>query len=116
MYSFRLIAGTEQPTKDIEHKANKAMVGSQRKKHLVNKDNVLEVVDDALSVKEVHGGGQEVPVQALGGAQRSSSAGNIGDGNDFLEGNDLDCSDNGNHVNVSHEQCAEEARDHDQRP
>lgn len=77
---------------------------------------MLEVIDDALSIEEIHGGGQEVPVQALGGAQGSSSAGNIGDGNDFLKGYDLDCSDNGNHVNVSHEQCAEEAGYHDQRP
>lgn len=92
------------------------MVGSQRKKHLVNKDNVLKVVDDALSIEKVHGGGQKVPVQALGGAQRSSSAGDIGNGNDFLEGYDLDCSDNGNHVNVAHEQCAKEDRYHDQRP
>lgn len=92
------------------------MVGGQRKKHLVNKYNMLKVVDDALSIEKVHGGGEEIPVHTLRGAQRSGSAGNVGNGNDFLEGDDLDCSDNGNHVNVAHEQCAEEDSDHDQRP
>lgn len=111
-----MLPGGEQRTKDVEHKADKAMVSSQREKHFVNKDNVLKVINDALSIEKVHGGGQEIPVQALGGAQRPGAAGNVGNGNDFLEGDDLNCGDNGNHVNVAHEQCAKEARDHDQRP
>lgn len=61
------------------------MVGSQRKKHLVHEENVLEVIDDALSIQEVHEGAQKVPVQVLGEAHTPGSARDLGNGDDFLE-------------------------------
>ena len=103
-------------TKDVEDEADEAVVGCQRQQHLVDQDDVLEVVDDALAVEEVHGGGQPVPVEALGGAQISRPAGDAGDGDDFLERDDLDGRDDQDDVDVAHEESREEAADHDKGP
>lgn len=103
-------------TEDIENKAYEAMVGSKRQKHLVDQDDVLEVVDDGLSVEEVHSGGEPVPVEVLGGVERAGSAGDIGDCNDLLEGDDLDNGNDEDDVDVAHEQGSEEAGDHDEGP
>lgn len=92
------------------------MVGSQRQQDLVNEDNVLEVVDDALAVEEIHGSSQPVPVQALGGAQGSGATGDVGNGDDLLEGDDLDSGDDEDNVDVAHEQSSEEHGEHDKGP
>jgi hypothetical protein len=39
------------------------VVGGQGQQDLVDEQNVLEVVDDALAVEEVHCGAEEVPVE-----------------------------------------------------
>lgn len=52
-----------KPTHDIEHEADEAMVGSQGQQNLIHQQDMLEVVDDTLSVQKVHGGGQEIPVK-----------------------------------------------------
>ena len=76
-------------TSDVEHKADKAVVGSKREEDLVDEDNVLEVVNDALSVQEVHCRTQEIPVQALRKPQAPGAARYVGNGDDLLEGNYL---------------------------
>lgn len=50
-------------TDNIKHETNETMMGRKRQQNPVNEDDVLEVVDDALSVKKVHGRSQEVPIQ-----------------------------------------------------
>ncbi len=109
-------AGRVLLTKDIEKKADEAVMRSQRQEDLVDEDDVLEVVDNALAIEEVHGRGEPVPVQALGGLQVARAAGNARDGDDFLEGDDLDGGDNGDDVDVAHEEGREEASDHDESP
>lgn len=92
------------------------MVSRKRKQDLVDEDNVLEVVNDAFSVEEIHGGSQEVPIQALRKSQASGAARDIGNGDNLLEGNDLNSSYDDNDVDVAGEHGPEEASNHDQRP
>lgn len=92
------------------------MVGSEREQDLVNEDNVLKVVDDALAVQKVHCGGEPVPVKALGRSQGAGAAGDVGNGNDLLEGDDLDGGDDCDHVDVAHEEGAKEDANHDKGP
>lgn len=92
------------------------MVGGQRQENLVYQNNVLEVVDDSLAVQEVHGRCQPVPVEALCRSEGTGATGDIGNGNDLLEGDDLDCGDDEDDVDVAHEQRSEEASEHDERP
>lgn len=100
----------------IKHEADESMVRSKRQQHTIDQHNMLEVVDDTLSIEKVHGGTQEVPVQGLGEAQRSSPAGNVGDGNDLLEGDDLNCSDDDNHIDVTGEHGSKEDANHGKGP
>lgn len=69
------------------------MVVRQRKQHLVHKQDVLKVVYHTLSVQEIHGGRQEIPIQRFGEPQVLLLIGDTGDRDDFLERNDLDASD-----------------------
>jgi hypothetical protein len=55
-------------TNYVEHEADEPVMRCEWKQHLVNKHDVLEVVDDALSIKEVHSCPEKVPVQRLGKA------------------------------------------------
>ena len=64
----------------------------QWKQHLVNKQDVLKVVDDALSVQEIHGGRQKVPIQRFGEPQVLFLIWDTGDSDNFLEGDDLNAS------------------------
>ena len=92
------------------------MVGGQGQQNPINQQDVLEVVDDALAVQEVHGGAEEVPVQRLGEAQAAGLAGDVGYRNDLLEADDLDGGDDHDDVEVAGAEGEEEAPDHDQRP
>lgn len=91
-------------------------MGGKRQQDFVDKYDVLKVVYDALAVQEVHGRCEPVPVEAFGGAQGSGLAGNIGDGDDLFEGDDLNCGNDQDDVDVSHKQGAEEDGDHDKCP
>lgn len=108
--------GLRARTHNIEEKANEAVVSGQRQQHLVNEQDVLEVVDNALSVKEIHGRREEIPVQGLGEAEVLLLAGYIGDGNNFLERDDLDGSNQNDDVDVTGEHGDKETRDHDESP
>lgn len=92
------------------------MVGGQGQEDLVNQHDMLEVVDDAFAIEEVTSGGQPVPVQALGPAQVSRPAGNVGNGNDLLEGDDLDGRNDEDDVDMAEEQGGKEAPYHYERP
>lgn len=83
----------EALTHDVESETNESMVRCQRQQHFIHQQDMLEVIDHALSVKKVHGCGEEIPVQRLGEAEILLLTGHIGDSDNFLEGNDL----NGSH-------------------
>lgn len=77
---------------------------------------MFEVIDDALSVQEVHGRSEPIPVQALRGSELSRFSWDTGDCDDFLERNDLNDGDDQDDVDVTHKQGGEEARNHNQSP
>ena len=77
---------------------------------------MLKVVYNRLSVEEVHGGSQPVPVDALGRSNGPCSTRDVGDGNNFAERDDLNSSDDDDDINVSHEESGEETPNHDQGP
>ena len=77
---------------------------------------MLEVVDDALSVQEVHDRSQEVPIQRSRKRQVLGPARHIGDGDDLLERNDLDGRHYGDNIDVAGKHGDEEAANHDQGP
>lgn len=92
------------------------MVGSQREQDAVDQQNVLEVIDDALAIEEVHGGAEKVPVQRLGEAQAAGLTGHICDGDDLLERYNLYRCDDDDDVDVAGAENPEEAKNHDERP
>lgn len=57
--------GQLQPSRltyDIEHEANKTVMGRKRQEHSIDQDYVLEVVDDAFPVEKIHGCPEEIPI------------------------------------------------------
>lgn len=106
----------EDKTEDIEDEADEAVVSGQRQQDLVNQNNVLEVVNDSLAVEEVHGSRQPVPVETLSRSKGAGTAGDVGDGNDLLERDDLYSGNNGNDVDVSHKERGKEQGEHDKGP
>jgi hypothetical protein len=103
----------EKLTNNIEHETDEPVVGCQGQQNAINQQDVLKVIDDALSIEEVHGRSQEIPVQRLGEAQTPGPTRNVGNGNNLLEGYDLDGSDNNDNVDMAGEHGDEEAADHD---
>lgn len=55
-------------THDVKHEADEAMMGCKGEEHPVDEDDVLEIVDDTLSIEKVHCRAQEIPVERLGEA------------------------------------------------
>ena len=108
-------AGTRL-TKNVNRETDESMVSRHDLQRPVKEDDVPKVVDEALAVEEVHGRAQKVPVQSLGEAQVAGLARNIGNGDDFLERDNLYSSDDEDDVYVAHEQRKEEAANHDERP
>jgi hypothetical protein len=106
----------EDEADDVEHKGDEAVVGGQRKQDTVDQQDVLEVIDDAFAVQKVHGGAEKVPVQRLGEAQATGPARHVRNGNDLLEGYDLDGGDYDDDVDVTGAEDPEEAQDHDEGP
>lgn len=92
------------------------MVRRKRQENLVDKHNVLEVVDHALAVEEVHGRSEEVPIECLCEAQAARSRRHVGNRNDLLVANDLHGGHDDEHVDVAREHGAEEEGDHDDGP
>lgn len=103
-------------TKDVENEADETVVRRQRQQHLVHENDMLKVVDHALSVEEIHGGGKPVPVQALDGPEVAGAARDVGDGNDLLERYYLDRRNDHQDVDMAHEQGGEETTNHDEGP
>lgn len=110
------VGDEEDEADDVEDEADEAVVGGEGQQDAVDEHDVLEVVDDGLAVEEVHGGDEPVPVEVLGGPQLSRAAGHAGDGDDLLEGDDLDNGYADDDVDVAREQGGEEEADHDQGP
>lgn len=104
------------PTTDIEHEADEAMMRRKWWQDLINQNNVLEVVDHAFSIQEIHGSPQEIPVCRFCESQASGFAWNINDAHHFLERNDLNCRDEHYNIDVTCHDCANESSDHQKRP
>lgn len=77
---------------------------------------MLEVVNDALAVEEVHGHPEEVPVQGLCESQTSRPARHVYDADNLFEGHDLDGGYDDDDVDVPGEQGAQKHADHDKGP
>lgn len=92
------------------------MVCCEWQQYSIHQQNVFEVVDDALSVKEVHGCSQKVPIQRFREPQVPVFAGDICNRNNFLKGDDLNCGNDGNEVYMSREHRTKEAGNHDKGP
>lgn len=84
--------------------------------HLINQHNVLEVVNHTLTVQEVHRRGKPVPIQALSKAQSARPRRDVRNGNDLLEGDNLNSGDDQDDVDVAHSHGEEERPDHDEGP
>ena len=104
------------PTHDVEHEADEAMVRSERQQDTIDQNNVLEVVNDALAVEEVHGRAEKIPIQRLGEAQAPCATRDIGNCDDFFERDNLHCRDHDYHVDVAGEDTAEEDTNHHECP
>lgn len=92
------------------------MVGCEGQQDAIDKQYVLEVVDNALAIQKVHCCPQEIPVQRLGEAEAAGAAGHIGYGNDLLERYDLYRGDDDNDVDMAGGHGAEEESNHNQGP
>jgi len=92
------------------------VVSRKRQENLVDKNNVLEVVDHTLAVEEVHGRSEEVPVESLGESQAPRSRRHVSNRNDLLVADNLHGGHNDEHVDVTREHGAEEEGDHDDGP
>lgn len=103
-------------TYKVEHKADKPMMCCKREQDPVNQEDVLEVIEHTLSIQEVHCCHEEVPVERLCELEVSGLAGDVGNGDDLLEGDDLNGGDNDDQVEVAGEDDDEEAGNHDKGP
>lgn len=103
-------------THHVQHEADESMVGCERQKHLVHQQDMLEVVNDTLSVEEVHGRRQEIPIERFCKAQVLLSARNIRNCDDFLKGDDLNRRHNRYQIYMTGEHGTKEASNHDERP
>jgi hypothetical protein len=92
------------------------MMGRKGKEDFVDKHNMLEIVDQALAVQEIHGDTEEIPVQRLCEAQAPGLAGDVDDANHLLEGHDLYGGYDHYHVDVALEKRGNEGTDHDHAP
>ena len=92
------------------------MVRRERQQHTIDQHDMLEVVDHALAVEKVHGRAEEVPVQRFGETEASCARRHVRYCNDLLEADDLDSSDNDDHVDVTSEHATEEDADHHESP
>jgi len=108
--------GQDGLTEHVQDEADEPMVCGQRQDSLAHEDNVLEVVDDAFAVEEVHGRRQPVPAEALCGPNVARPARDTGNSDDLLKRHDLDRSYNGDDVDMAHEQSSEETADHHKCP
>lgn len=91
----------ETLTHDVESETNESMMRRQRQEYFIHQQDMLEIVDHALSIEKVHGRGEEIPVQGLGEAEILLLTGDIGDSDNFLEGNDLNGSHNTDDIDMA---------------
>jgi hypothetical protein len=87
-------------TDDVEHETDEPVVRCQWKQQHIHQENVLEVVNDALSVQEIHCCGQKIPVETFGELKILLSRWNICNRNNFLERHHLHHRDNGGDIDM----------------
>ena len=106
----------EKHTDHIKHKTDKPMMRSKRQQHPIDQHDMLKIINDTLAIEEIHSGAEEIPIQGLGKAERAGAGGDVGDGDDLLERDDLDGRHDDDDVDVAGEHAAEEDGDHDEGP
>lgn len=92
------------------------MVGRKGEQYSIDKHNVLKVVYHTLPIQEIHRRPKKVPVKRPCESKILSSARDVCNGNNFLEGNDLNRRDYCNDINMAGEHGNKEASDHYKRP
>lgn len=115
-YNVRESSKNDIRTDEVQHEADKSMMGCEWNEHFVNEQDMLEVVDNAFSVKKIHGRRKEIPVQRFSKSEILRFAGDVGYGNNLLKRHNLNSGNDTNHVYMAGKQCHEKAGDHDKRP
>ncbi len=92
------------------------MVRRKRLQHLVDKHNMLKVVNHTLAIQKVHRRSEPIPVQTLREPQSPRSGRHIRNSDNLLERDNLDSSDDEDDIDMSHSHSGEETSDHGQRP
>lgn len=103
-------------TNHIQRETDEPMMRRKRKEESIHQHNMLEIVDDALPVQEVHDGSQKVPIQRLCEPQLLVSRWYACDSNHLFEGDDLHSRDHRNQVKMPGGHRAEKDPNHRQRP
>ena len=89
---------------------------SEREEDFVHYQDMLEVVDDALPVQEVHGDGEEIPVHRPRQGKGFLLLGHLSNSDDLLETDELDSGDDHEDIDVASKHGGEETSYHDQCP
>lgn len=92
------------------------MMRRERQQHPINQNHMFEIINHTLPIQKIHRRAQKIPIQRLGEAQAARAGGDVGDGDDFFEADDLDGGDDDEDVDVAGEHAAEEDADHDEGP
>lgn len=103
-------------TDHVKHEADEPVMRRKWQQHFIHKDDMLEVVDDALAIEVVHGRAQKIPIQRLGEPQAPRPAWHVCDCNDLFEGYHLHPCYDKNDEYVAGEEGNEEGRYHDKGP
>lgn len=77
---------------------------------------MLEIIDHALTVQEVHGGGKEIPIQTLCELQLLLPGRHICDSDNLFEGYDLHSADQRHDVKMARRHSPEKGSYHHQCP
>ena len=77
---------------------------------------MFEIINHTFPIQKVHGTGQPIPIQGLGEANVFLFTRGIGNGDDLLERDYLNCRNNTNDVDVTGKHGTEETSDHHECP
>jgi hypothetical protein len=73
-------------TEDVHGKADEAMMCCKGEQNLIYQEDMLEVIDNAFTIDEIHGNREEVPVERLCKRQVLLLGRDLSNGDDFFEG------------------------------
>lgn len=103
-------------TYNVEHEADEPMMCCKRQQHFVDENDMLKVVYHALTIQEVHGRPQEVPIETSRERKIPGSAWHCCNSDDFLKRDDLYGCNDADDVDMPGKEADEEGRDHHEGP